>query len=50
MVMSLGCSDEGDYHGLRFVAYLPHRRSGTVSISVGDYWGWADIDAIAVLR
>jgi hypothetical protein len=51
MVMSLGCGDAGDVHGFSwFVVHLRHRRTGPIRIAVGDYWGWTDVDAVAVGR
>jgi hypothetical protein len=48
-VMSLGCSDE--YHGFGWYAIsFRHRHSGTIRVAIGDYWGWTEVDAIAVGR
>jgi hypothetical protein len=51
LVMSLGCTDAGDVHGFSwYVVNLRHRRSGPIRIAIGNYWGWTDVDAVAVGR
>ena len=48
-VLSLGCSN--DFHGFSWYAVdLPRRHSGTIRVAVDGYWGWTEVDAVAVGR